>query len=234
MKSFMPTLSVPPRVTALFSTLAFACAVFVVPAIAAADEWQEMFNGKDLSGWVVDGASEYQVDGEKKPIWTVGEDGVIHCAGFGYGFLRWEQRVCDFHWHVEYRLQPGSNSGLGIRSEPYTGDLKTRPSVAGFEIQLLDDFGKPANKTSNGALYRYVAPKTNANREAGQWNTMEVECKGPHIRIWLNEELIHDLDQTKNKELANKPLCGYISLQNHVSPVDFRNVRIKDVTTSEK
>jgi hypothetical protein len=38
-----------------------------------------------------------------------------------------------------------------------------------YEIQILDDFGKPPNPHSAGALYSRVAPAVNASKPAGEW-----------------------------------------------------------------
>src|SRR2546423_13839421 len=120
----------------------------------AEEKAKDIFNGKDLDGWVAEGAKEYRdkTDGNKtKPIWSV-EDGLLKCAGHGYGFLRYDkQEYADFAFHVEYRMTkstPICNSGIGIRTTPYDPkrDEATRPSFYSYEIQLLDDAGKPADK----------------------------------------------------------------------------------------
>src|SRR5262245_63288876 len=85
--------------------------------------WLELFNGKDLVGWVVDGPKEYKdkADGDKvKPNWIV-HDGLIRTAGAGLGFLRYEREFSDFILHVEYRMvkEKGVNSGIGIRTTKF-------------------------------------------------------------------------------------------------------------------
>src|SRR5271170_6942846 len=82
-----------------------------VPAIARADdkktgEWTDLFNGKDLTGWVVDGPKEYKdkADGNKvKPLWLV-DDKMIRTAGAAFGFLRYGRQFSDFLLYVEYRM----------------------------------------------------------------------------------------------------------------------------------
>ena len=205
-------------------TLALAAA----PLPAAEEGFAELFNGKDLSGWVVEGQKDFQDKDEKRPVWSV-EDGMIVCAGKGYGFLRYDKPLSDFVLHVEYRMSKGCNSGLGIRGVKYTGKSATRPSYAGYEIQILDDGGKTPGKGSGGSLYRHVAPKTNAHKPASQWNTIEIECRGPKIRITLNDQVIQDVDQSTVDEIENQPLSGYISLQNHGRRIEFRSVRVKEL-----
>jgi hypothetical protein len=190
-----------------------------------------LFNGRDLSAWVIEGTKETKGE-PKQPIWSV-RDGLLHCQGGGFGFLRYDREFCDFVLHVEYRLTKGCNSGIGIRHAKYTGRAATRPSYSGYEIQLLDDGGKQPTKGSTASLYRYVAPKSLPIKKPGEWNTIEIECRGPKIKITLNDELIQDVDQSTIDEIKAKPLCGYLSVQNHGKEIDFRNLWVTDLTASK-
>ena len=200
------------------------------PNVQTADEAEfvPIFNGRDLSGWVVEGSTKAVFDGKEQEIWTV-ENGEIHCRGKGFGFLRYDKPLKDFVVRLEYKLAPKANSGIGIRTVKFEGKTNTRPSFASYEIQLLDDAGKSPGKHSTGSLYRYVAPAENPSLPAGQWNTVEIECRGPRLRIVFNGRVLHDLDQTTIEEIKNKPLEGYFCLQDHGSKVWFRNVRIKEL-----
>src|SRR6476646_10439064 len=87
-------------------------------AVRADDKegWTDLFNRKDLTGWVIDGPREYKdkADGNKvKPLWTV-EDGLVRTAGAAFGFLRYNREFADFILHVEYRMvkEKGVNSGI--------------------------------------------------------------------------------------------------------------------------
>ena len=188
-------------------------AVFALIVSAPAGELEDLvlFDGKSLDGWVAEGVSEFSKDGRTLPVWSVRE-GKLVCTGKGFGFLRYERRQFgDFVFHVEFRMAPGCNSGLGIRTRPFdpARSRATRPSFFGYEIQLFDDVGKPATTHSSGSLYRYVAPRKNAIRQAGEWNSIDVTCAGPRIKVTLNGELIIDLDQSTVPELRQKPLAGY-------------------------
>ena len=208
--------------------LGFLSIISFVPAdraIGCEKDFTPMFNGKDLSGWVAEGAVTFRDGNEKKPNWTV-QDGMIHCEGHGYGFLRYDDMLKDFIVRLEFRLTKGCNSGLGIRGTKYTGG-STRPSAYGYEMQILDDGGKDPHKHSGGSLYRHVAPKVSAMRPAGEWNKIEVDCRGPKIKITLNGKVIQDLDQSTVRSLEKKPLEGYFSVQLHGRVVDYRNLRVK-------
>jgi len=224
MPSFPPAwvrISLLPLAAILFAWLS--------PSAGAAQQQAvEMFNGRDFAGWVIEGAKTSGKAKEQTPIWSV-QDGMIHCTGQGFGFLRYDKLLKDFIFEVEYRASPRANSGIGIRSVKYAGKAATRPSFAAYEIQILDDAGKAPTAHSSGSLYRYVAPKSNAARPAGQWNQIRIECRGPKIRVTLNGQTIHDLDQTKIEAIKDKPLSGYVLLQSHTRATDFRHPRLQEL-----
>ena len=200
-------------------------------AAAWADDARALFNGKDLDGWVVEQRPYKDKSGRTTPNWSV-RDGLLTCEGKTFGFLRYDrQQFTDFALHVECRLLPKSNTGIGIRTVPYDPrkDSQTRPSYRSYEVQVQDDEGKPPSKHSTGSLYRYVAPKANPIKRAPEWNTVDVECIGPRIRVTINGQEVLDVDQSTIKEIKDKPLKGYVCLQSHTGKVEFRNVRIREI-----
>ena len=232
-----PSVFLAAILRAMIFAVCLAVCVVPVPLAAAEtaaqpkpadDGFVDLLNGKDLSGWVVEGVKEYKEGNESKPVWLV-EDGKILCTGKGFGFLRYEKPYADFIFRVEYSMTKGCNSGIGFRTVPFTGPAATRPSFASYEIQILDDAGKPPSKHGSGSLYRYLAPKTNPTKPAPEWNALEIECQGPRIRITLNGQVIHDIDQSTIPELKDKPLAGYFCLQNHGKRIYFRNIRVKQL-----
>ncbi|MEX2185213.1 MAG: DUF1080 domain-containing protein [Pirellulales bacterium] len=189
---------------------------------------EQPFNGKDLSGWVVEGTAKAEKDGQAVPNWYV-DNGEIHCVGKGFGFLRYDKSYADFRFSLEYKLAEKGNSGIGIRGVKFTGKSGTRPSFASYELQILDDGGKQPNTHATMSLYRYVAPKSCPACVAGEWNHLEIECRGPKIRVTLNDVAVQDVDQSTIDEIKNKPLSGYLSLQCHGSVVAFRNLKVVDL-----
>ncbi|MFO0807294.1 MAG: DUF1080 domain-containing protein [Gemmataceae bacterium] len=216
--------------------------LFLVIGHSRADTPPEvvLFDGKTLDGWTVEGPAEATVDGQKTPVWFV-RDGKLVTANRVFGFLRYSKRdFSDFELVMEYRIAPkteressAGNSGVGIRTGPFDPkkSSQTRPSYFAYEIQIIDDAGKPASKTSTASLYRYVAPSKNANRPAGEWNTLVVNCVGPHITITLNGDKVIDVDQTTIEAIKSKPLKGSICLQSHGPnrEVEFRNLRVREI-----
>jgi hypothetical protein len=213
-------------------TLLGASALVSASATEPSGGWKAIFNGRDLSGWTVDGRADYRDGQVRQPVWTVAEK-EIRCAGRGFGFLRYERELSDFALRLEYRLAAKGNSGVGLRGPVFTGPPATRPSLAGYEIQLLDDAGRPPSDRSTGSLYRYLAPSENPARAAGEWNELEVECRGPRIRVTLNGRVVQDMDQSRHEALAQKPLRGFVSLQNHGSPAAFRAVELRELAPHE-
>ncbi|WP_337176296.1 DUF1080 domain-containing protein [Paludisphaera sp.] len=199
--------------------------------VAADDGATRLFDGATLDGWVAEGASETVIDGVNAPVWVV-EDGQIVCRGKGFGFLRYKEREFDdFTFHVEFRmLAPKCNSGIGFRTTAFdpADSRGTRPSFYSYEIQLIDDAGQPPNPHSSGSLYRYMAPRENAMKPVGEWNTIEVTCQGSRVRVVLNGKTLHDIDQVQVDALKTKPLRGYVCLQNHGGQIAFRSVEIRE------
>ena len=186
------------------------------PARLSAEEEAEgfelLFDGKDLSGWKTVGTAE---------AWSA-KKGLLSCDGTGSGWIRPDATYRDFVLRLEYRISPKGNSGIFLRTSE-----EGRPAYQGMEIQLLDDRRDPVTAKSTGAIYDAVAPKMNASRSAGSWNDIEVSCQGPTVRVALNGKEAIDCDTSAQPDLKDRLKSGYIGLQNHRSPIDFRNVRIK-------
>jgi hypothetical protein len=221
-----------------------ALVVLLTSASAArAGEFVDLFDGKSLDGWVVEGVAK---DKAGRPMWSA-DDGRIACVGEGFGFLRYDRRrFSDFTLRVEYRFipapggKPAANSGLGIRTGRFdpTRSRETRPSYAAFEIQLLDDAGSPPSVHGTGSLYRYKSPTANPARPGPEWNTIEVTCDGPRITIRLNGQQVLEANQSELADVKTRPAAapapkdkpreGYIALQSHSGRVEFRKIQIRE------
>ena len=140
----------------------------------------------------------------------------------------------DFILRLEYRTGAGGNSGVLIRA-PHKGD----PSFDGMEIQILDDEA-PAYRglrpdQYSGSIYGVVAARRGHTRPAGEWNTLEIRAEGARVRVELNGVVIVDKsDVGAHPELlARHPgirrRSGYLGLQSHESPVQFRDIRVREL-----
>jgi hypothetical protein len=178
--------------------------------------FRPLFAGDSLEGWAL-------VREQPQTAWTV-QGGVVTCSGEERGWLRTARTYADFVLRLEFAISPGGNSGVFLRSL-----LEGRPAYNGMEVQILDDAGEPPGVKSTGALYDAVAPAKNPARPAGEWNTLEALCQGDHVRIAINGETVVDVRLGEHESLKDRPREGYIGLQNHHSPVRFRNVRVHEL-----
>src|SRR5262249_38782814 len=211
--------------------------------------FRDLFNGRDLDGWVVDGPKK---DKQGNAMWSV-ESGAIVGLGKAFGYLRYDrEQFGDFVLRVEYRFPEPSrpkqqnNSGLGIRTVRFDPKetRRTRPSYACYEVQLLDDAGQPPSAHGTGSLYRYLAPTANPVRPSPEWNTAEVECVGPRIRVTVNGKKVLDADQNDIPDLGDKPpgapapkdkpLRGYVCVQSHTGKVEFRKIQVREIRAAGK
>ena len=179
-----------------------------------AEGWIALFNGKNLDGW--------WILGDKKDGFIV-KDGVIAWNGTGGKALYtrdcYDNFILRFEWKIEKK---NGNSGVYIRA-PRTN----RQSKSGMEIQIQGDSGTPITEQTTGSIYSVVPPKINAVKPEGEWNTEEITCDGPKVKIILNGQLVQDTNLDENPELKVRLRRGFIGLQDHNSPVEFRNLRIK-------
>lgn len=183
--------------------------------------FQSIFNGKDLTGWVVMNSGS----------WHVENNSLVSVVGPGRGWLRSANAYEAFILRLEYKVSQGVNSGVFIRATE-----EGNPAYTGMEIQILDDHGRPATATGSGSVYAAVAPRVNAAKPAGEWNEMEIACIGRMLRVRLNGQLLYvvNLDDPEinaklpeGQKLKDRVPKGFIGLQNYGNHLEFRNIRIK-------
>ncbi len=184
-----------------------------------------LFDGKSLDNW--------SRHGGKEEAWGV-EDGLLVSRGEGGGWIGTMRPYDNFVLRLDFRLTPGSNSGVYLRAPDDTSHI----SRTGMEIQILDEEApkhkniQPWQKT--GAIYHVAAPELGHLKPPGAWNSMEIRAEGPHVVIHLNGAKIVDDHIDRHPELEQehtglKRNEGLIGLQSHNGRVDFRNIRIKEL-----
>ena len=184
-----------------------------------------LFDGKDTSQWVH--------DGEKPCAWTV----VDGCLQAGKGSIMTKDNYQDFQLHVEFNIpQPPENAKDQSRGN--SGVYIQRR----YEVQILDSFGvDPPAFNGCGSLYRQRAPDKNMSKKPGEWQTYDITFRAPRfdgsgkksenarITVVWNGAKVHDNVEVTGKTGAGKPEGpepGPILLQDHGSPVRFRNLWI--------
>jgi hypothetical protein len=182
-------------------------------------QYRSLFNGQDLTGW--EGAGQ-----PADACWGV-EEGLLVCNGKRGPWLRSAEEHGDFNLRLEYRLKAGGNSGVYIRT-PMNGNH--HGDDAGIEVQILDD-AAPRYKDLKeyqytGSLYAIVPAEPRVAKEAGEWNSLEINCLGTRYHVIHNGVVIISADEATAAELGKRRTKGYLGLQNHSEHVWFRNVRI--------
>jgi 3-keto-disaccharide hydrolase len=201
-------------------------------------QWQDLFNGQDLSGWTGDTAG------------YVVQDGLLICQK-GAKNLQTDNDFSDFAFHFEFKLHESGNNGIGIRV-PDGG----HPASAGMEIQILDDSGSrygsevelENGKTRrlswlkpwqyHGSIYGITPAKVGYLKPVGEWNSETIIAIEDHIMVILNGAVIVDafLDDTTPVDGTSRPgmssRTGRIVLAGHSDRVEFRDLQIADYTAS--
>ena len=203
------------------------------------DGWQLLFDGKTLSGWK--GYNQQSCG----PRWVV-KDGNLTCLGEGGGMgydIVTTRKFSNFELSVDWKISPKGNSGIFyhvVEDTMYHSPYETAP-----EYQLIDDLGWPDKLEEwqkTGADYAMHTADTLAKHlnPVGEWNTSRIIFNNNHVEHWLNGKKIVEFtsytDDWNRRRMEGKwkGFPGYarakegpVGLQNHGSPIWFRNIKIR-------
>ncbi len=140
----------------------------------------ELFNGEDLSGWIVYGNEKWYV-----------ENGLLICESGpekGYGYLATDAYYKDFDLSADFRQISNGNSGIFFRS------TVEGTKVSGWQVEVA-----PKGHDSGGIYESYgrgwlvqIPEEKEQYLEEGAWNTMRIKVTGAEVTTWLNDnEMIH-------------------------------------------
>ena len=228
------------------------CTVFLATAILTwfqtAGFAEDLFSGKDLSGWRKPGdwkvakAVSLDPDNPEKWVVTPGE-GILINGDKGLSInLVSEPEFSDFELHVEFWIPKHSNSGVYLMGR--------------YEIQIYDSYGVEHDKYPGiecGGIYgRAVGDKTiegrsptvNASKPPGEWQTFDITFRAPRfdgdgkktenakvVKVVHNGKVVHENvalnGPTRSGISENEKSTGPIMLQGNHGPVAFRNLRLK-------
>ena len=220
--------------------LLIAVALSLVSApVVFAQASPSVFDGKSTTGWKTKNT-------EKKCAWVVGvaaldeanpgkmvvKDGageLINTAGSVDLFT--EAKFGDCTVELEFMVPKGSNSGIYLMGE--------------YEVQILDSFGKPDDKLTQGdlgALYSAAAPKKNVAKKPGEWQKFVIEFQAPlfdgdvktykakFVKVTLNGTVLHENvemeKQTPGGLTGKEAATGPLMFQGDHGPVAFRNIKV--------
>ncbi|HTM54662.1 MAG TPA: DUF1080 domain-containing protein [Pirellulales bacterium] len=218
--------------------IAFSIAATVILASSAlADDARPIFDGRTLDGWVQHGGkAKYRVEN--------GEIVGSSVPNTGNSFLCTARDYGDFVLELDFKVDPTLNSGVQIRSHVFDkptqfqkdGKPATIPPgrVHGYQVEI-----DPSDRAWTAGIYdegrrgwlndlEKNEPARRAFKQ-GEWNHLKVECRGPHIRTWLNDVPAADLTDDLTPS-------GFIALQvhgvgNRSEPLEvrWRNLKIQEL-----
>ena len=221
--------------------------ISMLSSLSLAQDAIEIFNGKDLTGWVQrGGVATYSVENGE----IVGRS----VAGTPNTFLCTEKDYGDFILEFEFKADPRLNSGVQFRSQisaqetTFVTPEKTIKIAAGrvhgYQIEI--DVEPSKDRWWTGGIYEegrrgWLVPSTpkspaaiafsNEGRAAtkpGEWNHIRLVASGNSIKTWLNGKPRADLTDAVTPS-------GFIALQVHSigdkpelagSTVRWRNLRL--------
>ena len=218
----------------LYSALLLLTATFLHAEDTAAPQWRNLFNGKDLTGWI---------DVNTSPeTWSV-RNGLLICTGKPIGVMRSDRQYENFLLHIEWRhMKPGGNSGIFIWSDATPS--KNRLPL-GLEVQMLElDWinqhkknGKPnhigfisgelfganglTSTPDNPRGQRSMSPELRC-KPHGEWNTYDIVCVDGTLKLSINGKFVNGISQASIKK-------GYLCLESEGSEIHFRNIRIMEL-----
>lgn len=170
----------------------------------------ELFDGKTLDTWNLQLA-------DRPSGWSV-VDGAMTNEAKANNLVS-KQTFKDFKIQAEYKIAPGSNSGIYLRGR--------------YELQVLDDHGKAPESHGHMAIYAWVAPLVNATRPASEWQAMEAVLVANKVTVTLNGQKVHDnatIEAITGGALdANETQPGPIMLQGDHGKVWYRKVTVTPI-----
>ena len=195
------------------------------------DGWQLLFDGATTRGWMTP-------KGKPLPASHV-QDGGLNPHPCDY-MLVYEKPLEDFELSLDFKLTPGCNSGIFVR----TASLAARPGKdVGYNgIEIAIDAAEGPGFHTTGAIYDLVATEVNAMKPVGEWNHIQVRCERAVIDVVVNGRRVSriDLDEwpepnrrpggTAHKfdvSYKDHPRKGYLGLQDHGSDCWYRNIKLR-------
>lgn len=236
--------------------LGLICLLFLHGAILVASSTHSLFNGHDLSGWVVppddgghwrvvDGVIDYDARSEapagKKDLWTK-----VSYTDFTLS-IDWRIKDTPATYPMpevlpdgSHRLgpdgkpvltpRPNADSGIYLR-----GSTKAQINIWCWPIGSGEVYGYRMDKAMPPEVRSGVTPRAKADRPVGEWNTFVITLRGDRVSVELNGILV--IPETA---LPGIPPSGPIGLQHHgrfidgaydgaSSLVQFRNIRLTPI-----
>lgn len=200
------------------SLIVLLAAVGASAGAPADTEWISLFNGTDLTGW--------EIHSNQDDFKVV--DGVIRSeTGWGGQLMYYTAREFDdFELIVEWRVAPGGNSGVFLRA-PREG----WPWQTAYEVQISNEQPPRDERHCTGSLYGYAAVEPRPDETPEEWRTYHIRCEGNRITVKVDGVQVVDFDQSTTEATKDKPLRGFIGVQDSHGPpgtwVEYRKIEAR-------
>jgi len=225
--------------------------VLVLALRSGAQEPPRAFIDGTGPGWRTLGESDFAGVNGNPDTWTW-KDGRLLCSGRPIGVLRTRQKFTNVEMVVRWRhLRSAGNSGVFVWV-PDEALEKLEPDKLpqyGIEVQMLDhgyreQYEKQSGKkgdwfTTNGDIFAVGKskltpfpplspdgsrsfPRKDLSRGVGEWNHYYVRAINGELRLWVNGEEV-------SGGSGAEPRTGYLCLESEGSPVEFRNIRVREL-----
>ena len=182
--------------------------------LSTAQNKVSLFNGKDLTGWTINGTEKWYV-----------ENGEMICESGPdkqYGYLSTNKNYKNFELTLEFKQEANGNSGVFFRS------TIEGVKISGWQVEVA-----PLNSHTGGIYESYgrgwlIQPKPEDEKKLkpGKWNTLKIKVVNDEVTTWLNgEQMIY----LKDEKIGSGN--GFIALQIHDG--GGIKVRWKDIKVEE-
>jgi hypothetical protein len=202
---------------------------------------QDLFNGRDLTGWHID-VPDMDSDPEVKSPFIV-RNGMLVSLGKPNGHIITDAVYQNYRLEVQYRFaaEPG-NCGVLVHAStpralyemfPKSIEVQILHENAGDFWCIVEDIKVPDMETrrgpreewgiTEGKKRRILNLTDGSENPVGEWNTMVIECLGNAVKVWVNNDLVNDgFDCTADR--------GQIAIQAEGSEVEFRKLQLTPIT----
>jgi Domain of Unknown Function (DUF1080) len=203
----------------LLALVAVLALLGYAPAADDDKDFTPLFNGKNFTGW------KFVIGGKEAEAGTTFavRDGIIAVSGSPNGYMQTAKSYKNYVLRYDFRFpDKAGNSGLlvHIQGLPAKGTWPTCIEVQGqyngvCSIFPIGGATGPRPKPDDEARKKALKPHT-------EWNSVEVVVKGGAITASLNGTKVCESEPYELKE-------GPIGWQSEGAPIDFRNIRIKEM-----
>ncbi len=229
-------------------------AVVLLVSISQAQETPELRKATidgTAPGFVELGKDDFVNVNTDPDTWTF-DGGLIRCTGKPVGVMRTKKQYTNFELVAEWQhKQSGGNSGIFVwaTEEALTDLVPNKLPPGGIEVQVLDhgyaeQYEKKTGKkaeffSTNGDVFPVGKskmtpfqptspngarsfPRKNLSKGVGEWNHYYVRAINAEVRLWVNGEEVSGGNNCQ-------PASGYLCLESEGAPVEFRNIRVREL-----